>query len=938
MAIFVGIFVLFGWATDNVNFKGVIPGLVSMKTNAAIGILALGVSLYLLRSLDTKKNIKIVAVICGLIATFLGLTTFAEYLFGWELGIDQMLFLDDESELSSIPGRMALITSIDLILLGLAMTSLEKKIKSIYLSEILVLSVIIITIPNLLGYVYQSSELLTTFSNYTEMALHSVISMLVLAIGILCARPHRGIMETFSSKEGGGQMLRNVLPRALGALIFLSWLKVEGQEFGLYGDVRGTAYMITLAITVFAYFLWKNASLVNESNMLRIEDEKRVTQDQFFAVSLDLLAIASTDGFFKRLNPAFHKVLGFTSEELYAKPFIDFVHPEDTANTRKEVESLANGNPSISFENRYLCKDGLYKWFSWKISTVGKTLYCAARDITDQKNIQLELLHAKDLAIATAKMKSDFLANMSHEIRTPMNAIQGMTDLLLESELNNDQKNLAKIVQSSCSQLLTIINDVLDFSKIESGHLELEIINFNLTSLVETQADILGARAREKEISLMTFIDPTIPTSLKGDPSRIGQILLNFISNAIKFTHKGHITVRATPLERPQKYQNKIMVKFSVEDTGIGIPESVRHRLFQPFSQADSSTSRKFGGTGLGLSISKRLVEIMGGEIGVDSVDGKGATFWFQCELELDALNLSKGKSTPLQDLEKNKSPKILIVDDDPPSGEILMAYTKNWGMSPFRVEDATSGLNMLKMATAKDEPFDIVVIDRRMPVVDGFALADQIKSDVQLKETPMILITAFDRTGQLHEAVKHGFQTCLQKPIKQSELYNYICQGLNITSSKTMANTHSQVSEIQQVNEKPRRPEKILVAEDVVANQMLIMRYLEILGYDCHVVSNGQEVLNALDLDKFDLILMDCQMPGMDGYEATRKIRSIEKKTGQHISIIALTANAMREDRIMCMESGMDAVLVKPLKRNALEDFLTKWFKNTPQYKKVSG
>lgn len=543
-----------------------------------------------------------------------------------------------------------------------------------------------------------------------------------------------------------------------------------------------------------------------------------------------------------------------------------------------------------------------------------------------------KLQQARDSALGSSRLKSDFLANMSHEIRTPLNGIIGMTDLLAESDLAPSQKRYAELAKSSANSLLTVINDILDFSKIEAGKLSLEVVDFTLVSVVENAVEILVSKAREKKLTLMSFIDPQLPENLRGDPGRLSQVLLNLTSNAIKFTEKGGVLVQALA---GQIVEDKVWVSFSVSDTGVGISKEAQNRLFQPFIQADSSMARKYGGTGLGLSICRSLVNLMEGEITLKSEPGEGSTFTFQLPFEMsNAPSLAESSLPDLKNL------KILVIDDDPLSCDILKKYILSWGMQVESTNTGVEALRMLLQAAKDGNPYDIAIIDLFIPEMDGFEIAAMIDSEESLVKLRKISVTAYDSLlGE--RRLKESFNAYLTKPIKQSYLFDAIVHLVNsnyceldspLSSGQQIQEFKTSVKNLDERNsevERDKEKELILIVEDNQVNQMLAGMHLEKLNYAYHVVSNGREALEAVSDVEYDLVLMDCQMPEMDGYQATRAIRKVESLCyGKRLPIIAMTANAMKGDEEKCLAAGMDDYLSKPVDKNKLAEKLRKWLK----------
>jgi PAS domain S-box-containing protein len=811
------------------------------------------------------------------------------------------------------------------------------------------------------------------------------------------------------------------------------------------------------------------------------EDDLR----EFTDLSLNLVCVAGTDGYLKHVNPAWETIFGYTREELLSRPYLEFVHPDDREATLNEAANVASGRSTISFENRYRCKDGSFRSLLWSAVFRAERglIYAVAADITERKREEARLaaqyavtrvlaeaptlatatprileaicksldwsvgaiwrvdlkqkllrcvetwhmpsvqvkefdqgtrsrtfppgvglpgrvwtqahpawiedvtrdanfprasiaareglhaafgfpillgaealgvleffshqiqqpdrrllemmnaigsqigqfierkeaedalrVYARDLETArkraedATRAKSEFLANISHEIRTPMNALIGMTELALATRLNREQREYLDAIQGSADALLTLVNDLLDFSKIEARKLQLERVAFNFRDALEDTMRALAPRAHQKGLELACHIYPDLPAVLLGDPLRLRQVVMNLVGNAIKFTEHGEVVLRvqAEPLGN-----GDVQLRFAVADTGIGIPPEKQAAIFEAFSQADSSTTRRYGGTGLGLAISAQLVELMGGRISVESQPGQGSTFHFTARLEVQQPGMEgpPARWRTLTDL------PVLIVDDNATNRRILEDVLTNWLMRPVAAEGGASALATLESSLRTDQPFAVVLLDGHMPDMDGFAVAERISQDRRYSGIKLVMLTSAGQPEDIARCRRLGISAHLTKPIKQSELFDVIVSAIGQPVGERPHGLQRRKRAQQE-----RRTLHVLVAEDNQVNQLVATRIFEKLGHQVTVVSNGREALAAAQASKFDLIAMDVQMPELDGLAATSAIRNWEKTAGTHIPIIAMTAHAMKGDRERCLAAGMDGYTSKPIRIEELE------------------
>ncbi|MEI6126845.1 MAG: response regulator [Pseudomonadota bacterium] len=691
---------------------------------------------------------------------------------------------------------------------------------------------------------------------------------------------------------------------------------------------------------------------------VKAESALRETKDEMERIietCFDAIVVSNGNGTIKKCNRAFAEMLGCDKSAIIGAHIVEFSPTEagayrmvtgesieiDAAFLEKSsamISLLLQEERALHWETYLLRKDRsllpVEENIVLTLNVQGETFEAIGiiRDITRRKQAEAVLIETnRELEEATTRAndlmvqadlanaaKSEFLANMSHEIRTPMNGVIGMTGLLLDTGLTDEQRRYAEIVRTSGEALLVLINDILDFSKIEAKKLEVEVIDFDLRTTLEDTAELLEVKAREKGLELICMIAPDVPSSLRGDPGRLRQIIVNLTGNAVKFTQEGEIVIRASVQSEDA---DKAELLFEITDTGIGIPRKKIAQLFSPFSQVDGSTTRKYGGTGLGLSISKQLAELMGGQIGVRSKKDKGSAFWFTAVFEKQLAGQT-AETLPCADL---TGVRVLVVDDNDTNRLLLTTLLKSWGCRYGEAAGGEAALELLHGALREADPYQVALLDMLMPGMDGAELGCRIKEGPELYHTRLIMLTSLGSRGDARRLEEIGFAGYLTKPVRQAQLRE--CLSLVLGNVKTPGVKDAGLVTRHTVSEAHKSRVRILLAEDNATNQIVAIEILKKLGYRADAVANGKEAVKALQSIPYDLVLMDCQMPEMDGFEATRGIRNPNSAVlNRRIPIIAMTANAMKGDRERCLESGMNDYLSKPVNPGELAAVLERW------------
>jgi PAS domain S-box-containing protein len=658
-----------------------------------------------------------------------------------------------------------------------------------------------------------------------------------------------------------------------------------------------------------------------QSDRFAVESALRESRERYRHIienANEIIYRADHRGTFTYVNPAAMRITGYNEDELIGRHYLDLIDPDyRDAAAHFYQRQFTTRDASTYFEFPMITKSGLRIWVGQNVLTVldDETdrvvgYEAIARDITERKGIEEELARTRDAALQSARAKSDFLANVSHEIRTPLNGVLGTTGLMLLTPLTPEQREYAETIRSSGETLLSLVNDVLDLSRVEAGKLTLESIDFHLDDLIESVIEQFASRASAKRLKFRSIAATEVTRTLRGDSHRIRQVLLNLVGNAIKFTGRGEVSLT---IMQPQQRDNTVTLRFLVTDTGIGIASAAQQRLFTPFTQADGSTTRKYGGSGLGLAVSKQIVEAMGGEIGVISVEGEGSTFWF----ELPLLRQTETSAEPSRQWDL-ASYRALLVD---PNETQRMMVMRNLSSTGIVVDEAQSAADAV--AAAYQQQYDVILFDMQLPDDDGLGFARTIRRDPALARTRLMLLTSFGRRRQDVVSFQNaGIDAFLMKPLRRTQVCDAVSRLLVAESVPAM-------TEVTEEHRPPQTRARVLVVEDNSVNQLVVLGQLQRLGHECILVNSGVEALDALRDVAFDLVLMDCQMPEMDGYEATRRIRQLQSPVAK-LPIIAITAHALPGEREKCLAAGMNDYLAKPVSIEQLGAVIRLWASKT--------